>query len=426
MTGYLLAAATLLSSFLLASAQNGQTPWTPWSTCPVSCGGGSQERFRDCFDGNLCSLGRLTENRNCGTSRCPVHGGWELWESWTSCTVTCGGGRSSRERSCDAPVPDFGGRFCLGGNPANIDIDGVEWEWKDCNTQPCVVDGAWSLWTEWSSCSSTCNNGMAERNRTCTNPPPAHGGLPCHGTDLESKRCNVHIQCPIDGGFTPWSEWNYCSSSCVGGVQLRTRTCTAPFPLYGGKECVGAHVSNKTCNEHVPCPVNGEWQEWSLWSACSSTCKGGKISRQRECSTPLHGGFICLEGSGSESQPCNDLVACPVHGNWAVWSLWSECSSTCAGGTRTRERTCTNPVPSLDGLHCTGETVEIGYCNENIGCPLNGQWSTWSLWDLCTSPCGGGQQSRTRACTAPAPAFGGIYCDGSEVETIDCNLDVPC
>lgn len=66
-----------------------------------------------------------------------VHGGWEAWESWTSCSRTCNGGVTSRERSCDAPVPDFGGRFCEGGNPSLIDIDGVEWEWKTCNEHRC-------------------------------------------------------------------------------------------------------------------------------------------------------------------------------------------------------------------------------------------------------------------------------------------------
>ena len=49
----------------------GFTPWTQWSRCSMSCSGGSQERFRDCYDGSLCGLGRVSENRNCNTAPCP-------------------------------------------------------------------------------------------------------------------------------------------------------------------------------------------------------------------------------------------------------------------------------------------------------------------------------------------------------------------
>ena len=68
---------------------------------------------------------------------CVVHGAWENWESWVSCTKTCGGGISSRKRSCDAPSPAFGGNFCVGGIPQNIDAEGVEFEWQPCNTHQC-------------------------------------------------------------------------------------------------------------------------------------------------------------------------------------------------------------------------------------------------------------------------------------------------
>lgn len=51
--------------------------------------------------------------------------------------MTCGGGVSSRERSCDAPSPAFGGRFCEGGDPANIDLDNVEWQFRICNNETC-------------------------------------------------------------------------------------------------------------------------------------------------------------------------------------------------------------------------------------------------------------------------------------------------
>ena len=84
----------------------------------------------------------------CTTIACKVyvivHGQWEAWESWIACTKLCGGGITRRKRSCDAPSPAFGGRFCLGGNISSIDIESVQWEEKPCNIQPCPGEQNWS------------------------------------------------------------------------------------------------------------------------------------------------------------------------------------------------------------------------------------------------------------------------------------------
>jgi len=57
------------------------------------------------------------------------------------------------------------------------------------------VDGGWSLWTEWSSCSVACGTGTEQRSHMCTNPTPAHGGAYCNGDELESKDCEGSCQC---------------------------------------------------------------------------------------------------------------------------------------------------------------------------------------------------------------------------------------
>ena len=42
-----------------------------------------------------------------------------------------------------------------------------------------------------------------------------------------------------------------------------------------------------------------------------------------------------------------------ANGGWASWSRWSGCAAgICAGNQRIRTRTCTNPLPSDDGLYC--------------------------------------------------------------------------
>lgn len=56
-----------------------------------------------------------------------------------------------------------------------------------------------------------------------------------------------------------------------------------------------------------------------------------------------------------------------VHGNWSAWGELSACSVTCGGGEQSRSRTCDNPPPAFGGDDCVGESEEIRPCNE-ISC----------------------------------------------------------
>ncbi|XP_078373834.1 coadhesin-like [Oculina patagonica] len=53
-----------------------------------------------------------------------------------------------------------------------------------------------------------------------------------------------------------------------------------------------------------------------------------------------------------------------VDGNYTNWSQWTECSKTCGGGEKTRERSCSNPEPKGNGRPCVGEPEESVRCNE--------------------------------------------------------------
>ena len=61
----------------------------------------------------------------------------------------------------------------------------------------CVtVDGGWTQWSSWSSCSKTCGVGSSTRTRTCTNPAPKKGGADCVGPNKRTNICNTTIACP--------------------------------------------------------------------------------------------------------------------------------------------------------------------------------------------------------------------------------------
>ena len=57
-----------------------------------------------------------------------------------------------------------------------------------------------------------------------------------------------------------------------------------------------------------------------------------------------------------------------VDGGWTSWSSFGDCSKTCGGGEKTRYRTCTNPAPANGGKDCVGPSSDSMSCNEQ-GCP---------------------------------------------------------
>ena len=57
--------------------------------------------------------------------------------------------------------------------------------------------------------------------------------------------------------------------------------------------------------------------------------------------------------------------------------------------------------------------------------PVDGQWTDWVMWSVCTATCGGGQRTRQRSCQNPPPIFGGADCVGEATQAEDCNVD-PC
>ncbi|XP_055518225.1 netrin receptor UNC5D-like isoform X2 [Leucoraja erinacea] len=111
-------------------------------------------------------------------------------------------------------------------------------------TLTVFVNGAWSTWTEWSACSVHCGRGWKKRTRTCTSPAPLSGGSFCEGTSVQKIGCSS--LCPVDGGWEPWSGWSACSSDCE---HQRVRACVAPEPRYGGQPCEGLGQESDNCTQ---------------------------------------------------------------------------------------------------------------------------------------------------------------------------------
>ncbi|KAI1236572.1 hypothetical protein IHE44_0014825 [Lamprotornis superbus] len=292
-----------------------------------------------------------------------------------------------------------------------------------CQSDFEAVHGGFSSWLEWRACSVTCGQGWmgAGQNGGCGKSVQ---GAVAKGTGQEAGPA-VTPQLSTEGSRVRAVLWSQ-SCAILGLAQTRLRLCTSPAPAHGGPRCPGPDTQlqlcyRRRCPEAVTLsPVDGKWSLWSSWSACSMSCGGGSRQRTRHCSDPApqFGGHKC-EGSDIQMDFCNS-DPCPVHGNWGPWSSWGTCSRTCNGGQTRRHRSCDNPRPASGGRACAGADVQIQRCSTDL-CPVDGNWGQWQPWNQCSASCGGGEQTRVRLCSSPAPLNRGRPCPGDSSQISRCN-----
>ncbi|CAF4459890.1 unnamed protein product, partial [Rotaria sp. Silwood2] len=369
-------------------------------TCNVTAGG------------QQCS-GSSLEAQQCNTNiTCPIDGGWGSWTNWTDCSSgSCTAGSSYRFRTCNNPQPSDGGQLCTG--------DAMET--KVCyGLLTCPIDGGWSSWGGWSTCSSTCAGGRRYRYRNCSNPVPSNGGLSCNGSSVEIDGTCGNSTC----GSTPavgigvwenWNAWSECAATCESGIRRRTRNCTTT-----GLPCIGLNYEVESCNSSINCPVDGVWGTWSSYSDCTASCNTGTQTRTRLCMNQSDGGQPCY-GSATQTTSCNTNVTCPIDGQWTTWSSRSPCSATCGTGFTVRTRTCTQIVPTFGGVSCPGSSLLYETCSAAQNCSINGEWGAWKPWSSCTATCGkNATKYTTRVCDSPAPLYGGNGCTGVAFNVTTC------
>ena len=56
-----------------------------------------------------------------------------------------------------------------------------------------TVDCTWDTWSDWATCSASCNAGTQGRERTMN--LELHGGIPCEGPTEEVQDCFL-VDCP--------------------------------------------------------------------------------------------------------------------------------------------------------------------------------------------------------------------------------------
>ncbi|PIK52864.1 putative neurogenic locus notch-like protein 1 [Apostichopus japonicus] len=302
------------------------------------------------------------------------------------------------------PTEDFSGNF-----------NGIE-----------AANGNFSQWSPWGSCSVTCGpgEGIQVRTRTCTDPAPLLAGEECEGTFNETQVCGEIcpiVDCP-DGFVTRYDTCYLLRTNDTASYADAKADCENLTEVYGGHlifmndRSEEAFVSQMLFDYKVNLSLayftsnlyrssiyfdwiyaNGEanmtsWESLSEspWGTTSGMVNLGGGGASAGATTPamttvddslLPIKCVVLRREGPlwkwflESCDQTTGYICEVNlgdGVHGPWTAWSECSSNCGTGNRTRTRECDSPAPILGGGNCTGPLTDNVTCETvcpEVSCP---------------------------------------------------------
>nr|XP_023660300.1 SCO-spondin [Paramormyrops kingsleyae] len=391
--------------------------WGPWGSCSSSCGFGYQNRSRTCrhtAGGPPCE--EMNQTQLCLLPSCPVGCVLSDWSSWSTCSASCGGGVSVRNKTV-LQEPQPGGEDC--SSPLE--------QHTACNTQSCLPEctGGQVFSACAGVCPYTCEDLWPETQ--CV-PGPCQPGCTCPpGKVLLEGSCVPHKECP-------------CSSfSLHGPLNLSSEEQKQELPpgmvlqhLCNTCVCQGG-VFN--CTEDT-CDVDCEWDTWSEWGPCSATCDLGVQSSERaELRARQYGGAEC-QGPSVRSRPCSGPdCACPPGERWrrSGPGAPSHCERSCAEIYEATPPSCGGPGVGVgggcvcqEGLYrgSGGECVIAALCECQEAGTFREAGSEWA--EGCQScRCVNGQKQCHSACPP-------LHCEEGKVKILEpgsccpvCRMEFP-
>ncbi|XP_078598614.1 cartilage intermediate layer protein 2-like [Branchiostoma floridae x Branchiostoma japonicum] len=220
--------------------------WTPWVSRDGPSGSGDYEdlpTIQAWYPGLVpCSVPSAFQARTVGTHIDASQTG-EVFSTYRpSYGLVCVNAQQS-----DGSCMDYEVRFC-------------------CDPIPDPVDGMWSTWLAWSTCSQSCGGGTQVRQRQCNNPAPVGGGKSCVGSAQQSRQCSTWA-CPD------------CSTTCAVGTMDQT-TC----------ECsCRSHLLTATVRNMKNAPLQGATIHYAdrPYITLGTTDGTGSIRVQGVCANPV-------------------------------------------------------------------------------------------------------------------------------------------
>ncbi|CAH1774293.1 unnamed protein product [Owenia fusiformis] len=432
-----------------------------------------------------------------------VDGQWGPWSSWSDCSRTCGGGVILSERFCDSPKPKHGGKFCIGERrrykscniqhcPLNstsfrevqcqrlneIPFRGKTYKWKpytggqvkecalNCMAEtfnfyteraPKVIDGTRCSSDSYDMCvNGECrhvgcdrilgSNAIEDKCRVCAGNQTSCKTVEGLFEDNDHVKGGYVEACRISRGAVHISvsekvtSSNYLALRSADGTYYINGAWTIDWPRKfevagtvfhyerpkGSPEILKAlgpisedlvvmvllQEDNKGIYYEYNVPkdsgfINGTtfvW-EYSPWSTCTKSCAKGISEAVPICKRQSDNNTVdnkyCIAGL----KPSVKIIHCnekPCPPDWSI-GKWGTCSKTCGGGVKIREIDCVQVLPDnelvqLEKAKCARKKTPRWRmrCNRDK-CPPT--WAT-DEWSECKPKCGAGLRTRNVFCVS--------------------------
>ncbi|XP_029990964.1 A disintegrin and metalloproteinase with thrombospondin motifs 9 isoform X1 [Sphaeramia orbicularis] len=398
--------------------QGHKTQWRfgSWTQCSASCGKGTRMRYVSCRDNqggvaeeSACAhLPKPPAREVCSVVAC---GQWKVLE-WTTCSVTCGQGKTTRQV------------LCVNFSDQEVNISECDPDDRPTTEQDCAMSQCPSRSSEprsfpsspnsstrnnlprsqshqwrtgpWGACSSTCAGGFQRRVVVCQD----ENGYPANSCE-DRSRPNEQRSCE-SGPCPQWiyGNWGECTKPCGGGIKTRLVVCQRPNGERFNDLSCEIHdkpPDREQCNTQ-PCPSSPHWST-DPWSSCSASC--GRGFKYRKVS--------CVTGSGRPvpEENCQHLPPKPSKqrrcrgGRCPKWKTgnWEECSASCGDGVQRRDVFCQvgdRRSPLETGCPQRSRPASSQSCRV-ADCPSQYRWREGD-WQPCSKSCGSGHRRRALQC----------------------------
>nr|XP_006811817.1 PREDICTED: A disintegrin and metalloproteinase with thrombospondin motifs 18-like [Saccoglossus kowalevskii] len=392
-----------------------------------------------CGHSKWCRRGVCVNYGDAGPS--VIHGNWSAYAEYGECSRTCGGGITYKERECNNPKPQYGGRYCQGDSksyrmcniqdcPSN-DIDFRSQQCAAYNSKP--FRGFYYKWKPYThvdrkeSCKLYCiaedyDFFFALSSKVMDGTPCREDSLDvCVNGKCESVGCD-HVL----GSSTRFDGCGVCNgdnTTCdfIKGVFMEQPAHNDYYPIVvvpeGARNILVEEVNISSSylairNEHHEYYLTGDWTvDWpgEFKMAGTSFVYSREYNKPESLSAPgptneeiviellLQGMNPGVKYFYALSNSDNGTVKEQIY-NYTWSAIMTECSVTCAGGEMTTISQCWRDYKEqVDESYCD---LELKPHSGSYPCNLEPCPASWVLseWGDCDRKCGGGRQKRKVQC----------------------------